>query len=214
MVSVTHLTKKLMERKPFLQECLSKGLVNVFALAEHLQPEVEAELKQKVKTSAVMMALRRLAERLEERKLTKLELVEPIDFLIKSDVVEITIRNQNQELILPKVYSLINFKKGDFITITQGINQTTLTTNKKNKNKLVKLLEKNIVRTLEDLSLISIRMPEEYLETEGIIYQVTRELAWHKINIIEVISTLTEFSVVVKDEDIPLTYKILKELFK
>ena len=65
MVNMSFLVEKIIEQKPFLQEALSKGIVNNAALAEQLMPELEQQLKNKVKFSAVNMAIRRLSEKLE-----------------------------------------------------------------------------------------------------------------------------------------------------
>ena len=46
MVTVAHLVEKIIAQKPFLQEALSKGIVNNAALAEELLPEIEKELKK------------------------------------------------------------------------------------------------------------------------------------------------------------------------
>ena len=64
MVTITHLVENIVEKKPFLEEALARGLINYAALAESIQSEIEKELKQKVKTSAIMMSLRRLSEKL------------------------------------------------------------------------------------------------------------------------------------------------------
>ena len=201
-----------MERKPFLQETLGKGLVNVFALAEHIQSDVEKELKQKVKTSAVMMALRRLSKKLEKRNFSDLNLV-PVDFIIRSDVVELTIHNNNQEKIFPKIYALVNFRRGGFVTITQSMNETTIITKRSLKRDIQNIVKKDIIKTIDNLSMISVQMPDKYLKTYGVIYSITRELAWHAINIIEIVSTLNEISIVVKEEDVPNAYRVLKQLF-
>ena len=66
MVNVSHLVEKIIEQKPFLQEALSKGIVNNAALAEELRPQIEKELKKEVKFSAVNMAVRRLSEKLNK----------------------------------------------------------------------------------------------------------------------------------------------------
>ena len=65
MVTISHLVKKKIEDKPFLQEALRRKLINYGALADELKPEIEKELQKKVKHSAVMMALRRLADQLK-----------------------------------------------------------------------------------------------------------------------------------------------------
>ena len=49
MVTVAHLVEKMIEQKPFLQESLNQGIINNAALAERLLPQIEKELKKKVK---------------------------------------------------------------------------------------------------------------------------------------------------------------------
>ena len=90
MVTIAHLTEKIIEKKPFLEESLSRGLINYGALAEEIQPEIEAEMKKKVKHSAVMMALRRYSQKAREKLFRKVKF-EDQDITLKSDLVEITI---------------------------------------------------------------------------------------------------------------------------
>ena len=66
MPTIAHIAEKMVERKPFIEEAMAQGVINYASLAQILQPEIEKELKKKVKTSAVMMALRRTSEKLQE----------------------------------------------------------------------------------------------------------------------------------------------------
>ena len=61
MVTVQHLVKKELDKNQFLIELLQQELINISALALKLQPAIEKELGQKVKTTAIGMALRRYA---------------------------------------------------------------------------------------------------------------------------------------------------------
>ena len=64
MVTVAHLVEKIIERRPFLEEAVARGIVNYAALAEELKPEIDKEMKKDTKPSAIMMAIRRLSEKL------------------------------------------------------------------------------------------------------------------------------------------------------
>ncbi|MBI2547775.1 hypothetical protein HYW21_00325 [Candidatus Woesearchaeota archaeon] len=212
MVTIAHITERIIEQRPFLQECLRRGIVNRYALAEHLQPEVEAELKQKVKAPAIMMALRRFSEKVEEKE-HSFGTYKQLDLTVKSDIVEITLMNGFKADLLSRLYQLVDPQKGDLLTVTQGLHETTILTTAKKKDALLKVIKKeHILKVLDDLSLISIRFPEEYLETPGYIYTITRALAWHDVNIVEVVSTLNELGIIIQDKDTPLAYRVLKEL--
>jgi aspartokinase len=46
----------------------------------------------------------------------------------------------------------------------------------------------------------------------GLYYFILKKLAWNKINIIELISTTNEFTIVVDEQDAALTFNVLKQL--
>ncbi len=49
MVTIARIVEKHIEERPFVQEALSRGIINNAALAEELIPIVEKELKKKMK---------------------------------------------------------------------------------------------------------------------------------------------------------------------
>ena len=59
---------------------------------------------------------------------------------------------------------------------------------------MVKLLEhemdnKSILSKTEDLSAITMKLPEDNVKTEGVYYFILKKLAWKNITIEEVVST-------------------------
>ncbi|MBU1704011.1 MAG: hypothetical protein KJ922_01475, partial [Nanoarchaeota archaeon] len=76
MVTVAHLVKGMIKDKPFLQEALGKKLIAYGNLAEQFHDHIENELGKKVKHSAIVMALRRYADELNDT----INDVKPLDF--------------------------------------------------------------------------------------------------------------------------------------
>ena len=138
------------------------------------------------------------------------------DITIKSDLVEITVRKTEKiEQKLKELYDLMDYTKGDFLTITQGIYEITIITNKKRVEKVTKIIGQSpIKKIIKDLCSLSIIIPEESVRTVGLFYITTRALAWENIPIVEVVSTLTEFTLILNEEDTPKAFKILKEVIK
>ena len=216
MPTAAHLVQSIVERKPFIAEALAKGLINYAALADDIKPEIESELKQEVKHAAVMMALRRYAEKLEDKfKLTHFQFKES-DMTIKSDLFEITIQKSNQiPAELSKLYDLVDFAQGDFLTITHGLYEVTIISNKKHEKSIEKIFEKEtLVKKIERLSSLTIKIPINSIETPGMFYIITKALAWDNINIVEIISTLTELTFIMKEEDVSRAFNTLKQLME
>ena len=212
MVTIAHLVENNVERKPFLEEALAKGIINYAALAEELAPGIEKALKKKVKPAAVMMALRRLAEKLEKRSSKQKIYFRESDITIKSDLLEITVLKSPTIIAnIRKVYDMIDFSGGDILTITHGLHEITIISNKRYKQKIQSILEKEtIVKMLTGLSSLTIKIPIEALETAGLFYIVTKALNWENINITEIVSTLTEMTLIVREADVGHAFGVLK----
>lgn len=216
MVTVAHLVEKIIEQKPFLQEALSRGIVNNAALAEELKPQIEKELKKEVKFSAVNMAIRRLSEKLEKTFIKKAKFDKESDITVKSDLIEVTIyKTEDIQTSVKKLYDLVNFKRGDFLTITSGIHEVMIITNKKYEKEILELLpKKSIKKIIKNLSSITINIPIEAITTVGLFYVVTRALNWENINIVDIVSTLTEMTFIINESDTARAFDTLKKLIE
>jgi aspartokinase len=216
MVTIANLVEKIIEEKPFIQEALSKGIINNAALAEQILPRVEKELKKKVKFSAVNMAIRRLSEKLEKTFIKKVKFDKNSHLNIRSNLIEITVfKTNNTPNKLKLLYDVINYDDGDFLTITQGIKEVMIIVDEKHEKEIKQIFSKNEIKmTLNNLSSITINIPINSIEVQGIFYVVTRALNWENINIVDIVSTLTEMTFILKEDDIAKAFNVLKDLIK
>ena len=217
MVTVAHIVEKIVEERPFIQEALARGIINHAALAEEMTPEIEHELKKKVKFSAVNMAIRRLSEKLGETFVVKAKFDKHASITIKSDLICMTVYKvpEIEEKYILKIYGIIDFKNGDFLTITHGLNEVMIITNNKYKKNIEHIFPEKIIKnTIRDLSSITIKIPPESVETAGLFYIVTRALSWENITIVDIVSTLTEMTVIIKEDDTARAFDCFKKLIK
>lgn len=216
MVTIAHLVEKIIEQKPFLQEGLSRGIINNAALAEELRPELERELKKKVKFSAVNMALRRLSEKLEHHCFPTVRFAPDTDIAIKSNLVEIILhKNKESQAFISKLSRLVGVDGGSFLTITQGLYEIMILTNQANERKIVAALPKRLIKMIiHDLSSLTLKIPPKSIETAGLFYLVTKTLNWENITIIDLVSTLTELTLIIHEEDAAKSFNLLRALVK
>ena len=213
MVTVSHVVRKIVGRKPFLQEAIYRDIISYGSLAKQLKGEIEEELGKEVKLFAVIMALRRHAEKIREfhKEIT-------FDFrsevIMKTNLCDVCVLKSPKLMSeLKNLYSIVDFDKGDTLNISQGNYEISIVTNEKYKEKLLDYLkEERILSVKENLVSLSLRFPSEFFETPGVIFEVVRSMAWDNINIYEAISTNTEFTLVVNKEDSVNAYKILQNL--
>jgi hypothetical protein len=216
MKTISSIVEEMINEKPFLQEALFKGIVNNAALADELLPSIEKDLNRKVKFSAVNMAIRRYAEKLEKIIVNSSKFDPDCDILVRSDLVEIIVyKNSEVQEELHKLHSLVDVKNGDLITITQGISEIMIITSRRYEKNILKLFsKKSIKKVFQNLSSVTINIPDTAVQTVGLFYIVTRALNWENINIIDIVSTWTEMTYIVSDEQTARTYEALKKVIR
>jgi len=213
MVTVAHLVNKNIGNHPFLQQALVKGIINYGALAEELKPEIEQELGKKIKTAAIMMALRRLAERIDQFSQKNLQLKEDLDITIKSNLASISvIKTRSTINSIKEIYKLVDLGE-DMLTVTQGNREITVVFNQKYFSKIKQIFEpKNIKEEEKKLASLSINIPEKAIGLPGFYFLILRALAWDNINIAEAVSTFTELTLIMFEKDVTRGYESLRKL--
>ncbi|MFA6888364.1 MAG: hypothetical protein WC254_02605 [Candidatus Woesearchaeota archaeon] len=214
MTSIARICEQLIEKKPFLQEALSNEIINYGALADSMICDVEKEFGKKVKHAAVMMALRRLQEKLQKMPISHPKFTSDCDLTLRSDLFEISIVRYPQTYkLINKFYDLVD--SSDYLTITSGTHEITIIASKRYKSLILKLLVKDdILKEINDLAALTVKLPKNAIEMPGIFYLISRALTWENITIVEVVSTYTENTLILKNKDVSRAYEILQKTIK
>jgi len=209
MVTISHVVQDVLKRQVLIQEAINHGIVSYNKLAENLKPQIEAELGKPVKHSAVVMALRRTAGKFQKTQ-AQPQFSYSIE-TIKTDISYVVMEESPTLLTkLEKIYSIIDFKKGGILNIIQGNYELAIIINQKYKEKLLDILyEEKLLDEIDDLVSISLTYSKNFLFTPGILYDVSRFLAWENINAIDIILTKTELSLIIGKKDLMRCYKTL-----
>lgn len=209
MVTISHVVQDVLKRQVLIQEAINHGIVSYNKLAENLKPQIESELGKSVKHSAIVMALRRSAGKFQKAA-TQPSFSYSIE-TIKTDISYVVFEESVNLLSkLEKLYTLIDFKKGGILNIIQGNYEVAIIINHKYKDKLLDILyEEKILDHVDELVSISLTYSKNFLFTPGILYDVSRFLAWENINAIDIILTKTELSLIINKKDLMRCYKTL-----
>lgn len=216
MVTISHIVRKCLEGKPFVIEGLGKGIISHGNLADELKPEIEKELKKKVHDAAIVMALRRYAEELENKGFRQKRFNFSTELMIKTNICDFNV--QKTPLLLSRVaslYKIADYEKGDFLNVIIGNNEVSIAASQKICNRVIHFLKGEKILTREsDLVAITTVFTGDFIHTPGIVFQAVRKLAWENINIFEIISTLSELTFIVKNSDSMKAYEVLQELIE
>lgn len=215
MESIGKITEDIINRSPFLRESMTEGLINISALARKIQPEIEEMTGKEVKEGAIVMAIKRMSPGLYHKLNVKIKNVlgELGDFLVRSNLSDYTYQNseslgaRQSELI-----RLLNSEDG-FFALCKGVTETTIITSDKHRETIERLfVNERLIASTQNLASVTVKLPYINTEIYGIYYYILKQLAWEGINIIEVISTANEFTVLVAQDDVDKAFKILMQL--
>jgi hypothetical protein len=215
LTTVSKIVKDILEQKYFLQEAISQRIISYNRLAENLLPEIENALGKKPKKSSIVMAIRRQADKIEKQQ-NDLSIGFFSETLLKTDMCEIILEESPSALAkIQKFYNQTDLRHGSIFNIVQANYEIGIITNKSKKKEILNLLSKeNLKRIVDDLVIISLTYSKDYLFTPGVIYNVSRKLAWENINIYSLWITTQEFNLLISKEDTVKTFKILEKLIK
>lgn len=216
MITIPNAVEEIIKTKPFLENALVDGLINLSALARQLKPQIEERTGKTINEGAIVMALNRLVPRLSLVSAAKLKnVVKNIgDIIVRSDLTDYTFANS--ETLYEKEAELLaelKDKNNIFCTFSQGVEETTIIISTIAAPLVEKIFpgEKTIAKS-ENLSSITVKLPMSNSAAPGVYYYIFKKLAWENINIVEVISTTNEYTIIVADADIDAAFSILMEV--
>ena len=217
MTSIQKIVNDLIQQQPFIEEALAQGLINHNELGRKLKGQVELNLKHEVNETADSMAVRRNSKQItdEVQIKNKIEL-DDADIIIRQGLFEFTVHKTPETIeIVRKIHdpARIPVSPRDFLTVTYGMYEITIVTNQRFKPELEILFNESMRKKIIDhLSALSIKLPPDASEGVGLYYIITKALAWNNINIVEIISTWSELTLIIQDDKINLSHEVIQGL--
>lgn len=217
MRTIQEVTEHVVNQTPFWIEAMDEKLLNLSSLARKIQPEVEQELMKKVNTGAIIIALNRMPTGISAKMKRSIQkFIEKLgDLTVKSDICDFTYAHS--PTLAGKIAKVIAnaSKKGGFFTVSDGVAEATIVASKSLKQLILNGmgLEK-LINEENNLASITVNLPKNNTEQSGIYYFILRQFAWANINIVEVISTTNEITLVLNQQDINLAFGKLMDMKK
>ncbi|MEM4756222.1 MAG: hypothetical protein QW594_03750 [Candidatus Woesearchaeota archaeon] len=212
--NVSAWVRNYIDSTPTVAECMLRGIISHPGLAQELQPKIEHDLGQKVKPTAIIMALRRYEETLTKTILPKERVRLASQLQIKTNLcVLVLLKTPDLAKKVNSLYPLVNFSQGDTLNIILGNLTISIIADEKYAQKIKTLLAPaTVVNEKRGLVALNILFAKSYVQTPGMIYLVVRTLAWHRINIFELLSSHNELSLLLSKQDAAKAYGYLEHL--
>ncbi len=218
-MKATHiLVEEIIKKSPFLEEALAEGIINLSSLSRQIKPEIDEITKHDVQIGAIVMALKRLSPKFDPNLKIKVKKVinKLGDITVRSRITYYTFRNS--ETIVDRQAELlkkIKGKKDTFFAFSQGVYETTIILSDSEHDDVDSIFKnESLIQETKGLSSLTIKLPSENADVSGIYYFILKKIAWEGINILDIISTMHEFTIIVDDDSIDRAFTILKNLNK
>lgn len=212
MLSTTDAIKQLLLQNPMMENLLAKNLLNLTQLATEWQPKIEDITYKKVTLGSVVTSLSRLRVEIDtifqsSFKINDISLKFPISeisFVTKPDHVK----------KIAKLYEDLSTTENHYLNAISGNTETSIFVNTKYSSNVIEVFKNQKLKlNLSNLASVSLKFDESYLETKGITYQVLKALLWENINLVEIVSTYTEITLIIEKKDAQKALQVLSSQF-
>ena len=218
-MKATHvIVEEIIKKSPFLEEALAEGIINLSSLSRQIKPEIDELTNKDVQIGAIVMALKRLSPKFDPNLKIKVKKVigKLGDITVRSKITYYTFNNS--DTLIEKQAILLNTiknKKDIFFAFSQGVYETSIILSDSDYDGFDEIFkQETLVQKTNGLSSLTIKLPSENADVSGIYYFILKKIAWEGINILDIISTMHEFTIIVDDDSIDRAFTILKNLNK
>lgn len=211
MKKISEILSDIILEKPFLEEAILNNYLNLTAFSEYIRPYIQKELWKNVSVHAIKMALSRFPKNQEV----------PIHFLGRG-LSQISTRSNLSIMTLvrtPKNIELVTeFMKQKrnnvkhFFTIIEWIHEIDIVFAQDLFLSIQEVFPSHSQLLLVSwLWLITGELGDTEISTPWLFYTITKRLAFHGINIVQVLSTYHELGIIVKEENIKKALLVLMD---
>lgn len=210
MTKISEIVMEIIKSDEVALESLRMGLLNLSAYAIKIMPMVKEKTYKNVGKSAIVTALSRMRNELMDVASLFSE-VKIEDMNIKSSLMEVSFEKTAESTKLASKLNSKLFPQSNFCTVTSGVNEVTLIFSESLEKQILEYFKIKPKGIYKNLAAVTVRIIEEdYIEVPNVVYTLMNSLAKKRINIIEVVSTFTEMTFIVREKDVDATIEALK----
>jgi hypothetical protein len=216
MKTIAEVVEKEVSKMPFIEEAMQEQLINLSSLARQLKPTIEEVLLKDVKEGAIIMALKRYTQNNTGASSLKANNVGKYfdEIYVRSGLITHTYAN-SPSLVERQIDLLLTVEKSDdaYCSFKQGMFEKTLIMSSNMKAKAEKIFYKEkFISGKGSLCSTTVKLTSSNVEVYGLYYYIFKRIAWKGINVVEVVSTANEFTVIVDQKDINDTFSVLMDI--
>lgn len=214
MLKISDAVSDILYASPSAHDAMRNGYLNLSAYAAQIQPLVEEKCWKSVKIGSIVVALSRLVPKVVQQD-SLYPMVKLDDLTIKAALCDVSFeKTQHTVEQAQSLTQLFQDKKETFLTFTQSNTEITVIAS---QALLELILEHFLVKPkaiYQNIVGLTAHFSPTYLTEPNIIFSIISTLAHKRINLIEIVSTYTELTMLIEEKDLSVAIGQLNLLFK
>lgn len=207
MIKVTDIVLDLIESDSLAKEALNEGLLNLSAYAQKIHSQVENATKKPVQKGTIVVALSRINKSSPNTpSLNPKVKLKGID--IKSSLITLTYKKTVD--MQRKIANLnpFTFAVNELFATIEGVENISVIASERIKSEIIKNLgtPKTIAENLEAITVI---IDKEFIGIPNVLHSLLASFASKKLSLVEIFSSSSEITFVVKKEHTQSLYTAL-----
>jgi hypothetical protein len=216
MMSIATKVEQIVTESPFLTEGMALGLINLSELARQLKPQLESDLWKPVGQAAVVMALRRVGERLPPPGRASEIAIAPQcgELTTRSELVISTFRmSDNSNECQRRLLALAEPFAGMFVTVTRGVHEVLVVCSAPLLPQLDEAFAgERVLTRIDKLTALTLRLNPDSHHTPGVYNAVLKKLAWNKVSVVNMMCTFTELTIFLEQSQTAPAFSVLSKI--
>lgn len=206
MPTISDAVRGVVESSPMLQVGLHHRLLNLSQVARFIRPLVEARTRKPAKPSAILMGLSRLQRAVEDDPFPEDEPFYIDRIGVHTGLCSVTLTKTAQaHKELNRLMGRVQ-EAGGYFTVTEGSTEITALLEARHLALLGDVLTSAPKGVQRQLAGLGVQFHAPYVGKPGLLYRLLQQLALQHINVAEVASTMTEFTIYLHEDDLMLAF--------
>ncbi len=211
MQTITDLIKTRLAGDLTAQDALQRGVLNLRAYGRSIRADVEASRGEKVDVATLAVSLSRL-EKEAKKQPAAIPDLHINDLTVRAPLVDITYpRSTVTTRELEHITRGLHDDSENFIAVTQGNREITIIVPARYESTVTNAVDEPPTFIQDNLYAVTVHFPVSYMTVPNVVYRLVASVASYKVNLIEIISTLTELSFVVEKDNVETVTKALQQ---
>lgn len=215
MLKITNAVDEIIRGDDIAYFALQSGTLNCSAYAKQIQTKVEELCKKPVvNATAIIMALTRLGSTIKKEHIS-LPDIGLLDLEIKKNLCEIVFPKNPEIIVAAQKLFLENSNQQNlFFTMNVGQNEFSILVSKQLLEKTKAITKTKPLIILENLACLTFHTDIVHMHTANVFYSLLRKFAIKELNIIEILTTYTEISLIMEEKNLSAFHQVLYKLMK